>query len=265
MIRLAVSDMDGCLLDPQGHLAPEFHDLLDLMAQNGCVFAAASGRSRPGASAPFGEDAARIALITDNGSQVLYQGRRLALQVPDQKLYLPVLAEAARHPGLIPVLCGCDHAYLSRDANPDAKAAAELHKYFPTWELLDDLTVLPEPIIKVALLYFDDIERNIYPYFRRFSGALKIQPTAYIWADVYSPDASKGTGVRALQEKLGITREETAVFGDYLNDLAMKDFALHSYAPANAHPDVRSAFTDIIPSNAEGGVIRTLQQLMAAR
>jgi Cof subfamily protein (haloacid dehalogenase superfamily) len=264
MIRLAVSDMDGCLLDPQGHLSDEFHSLLNLMEQRGCIFAAASGRSRPGVSLPFGKDISRIALITDNGSQVLYQGRRLALQVPDQKLYLPVLAEAARHPNLIPVLCGCDHAYLSSRARLDERAVTELHKYFPGWELIDDLTVFPEPIIKVALLYFDDIEKNIYPYFAHFNGPLRIQPTAYIWADVYSPEVSKGTGVGALQQALGIAREETAVFGDYLNDIAMADYAAHSYAPANAHPEVKAAFTDVIPSNRDNGVIRTLQQLMAA-
>lgn len=105
----------------------------------------------------------------------------------------------------------------------------------------------------MALLYFDDIESNIYPYFQRFNNdRILSKVTAYVWIDIFNAHVSKGTGIRAIQDKLGISRDETIVFGDYLNDLPMAECALKSFAPSNAHPEVKRCFTDVIGSNEEG-------------
>ena len=61
---------------------------------------------------------------------------------------------------------------------------------------------------------------------------------------------------------MGISKAETIVFGDYLNDLSMAEYADHSYAPANAHPEVKERFTDIIKSNAEYGVTDKIIELL---
>ena len=262
MIRLAVSDMDGCLLDPQGHLPEGFHDLLDYMEEKQCLFAAASGRGQLGIAMPFGVDADRIAKISDNGSLVYCGGKQLFLKTPEQDLLKPVIAECRKHPHLVPVLCAAENAYLAKDTVLDERTVNELHKYYPSWELIDDLTVFPEPIIKIALLYFDDIEKNIYPYFKQFDGPITVKVTAYIWIDIFNPECSKGHGVHALQEALHVTKDETIVFGDYLNDLPMKDYACRSFAPANAHPDVKAAFTDVIGPNTEGSVASVIRSFM---
>ncbi len=262
MIKLAVSDMDGCLLDPEGKLPDDFHEVLDLMEEKNCIFAAASGRGQTGIRMPIQDDMKKIAAISDNGSFVVYQGKKLFLTAPEQSLLLPVIAEAKKHPNLIPVLCAADNAYLSKDSVLDERTIDELHKYYPSWILLDDLTGFPEPIIKIALLYFDDIEKNIYPYFAQFNGPITVKVTAYVWIDIFNPNISKGTGIHELQKALGIRREETIVFGDYLNDISMKDYAEHSFAVANAHPDVKEAFTDIIGSNSENSVLHTIRKYM---
>lgn len=72
----------------------------------------------------------------------------------------------------------------------------------------------------------------------------------------------EGNAVKVLQERLGILPSETIVFGDYLNDLSMADYADHSFAPANAHPEVKNRFTDVIKSNAENGVTDKIIELL---
>ena len=52
---------------------------------------------------------------------------------------------------------------------------------------------------------------------------------------------TRAAGIRHIQEVLGITRDQTMVFGDFLNDLEMMDEATYSFAMANAHPDARRA------------------------
>ena len=65
-----------------------------------------------------------------------------------------------------------------------------------------------------------------------------------------------------MQEKLGISPAETVVFGDYLNDLSMADHAVRSFAPANAHPEVKRRFTNVIGYNTEGCVTAALKALL---
>ena len=84
-----------------------------------------------------------------------------------------------------------------------------------------------------------------------------------MWIDVYERGISKGTGIAELQRRLGIPPEETAVFGDYLNDMSMAEHAARSFAPANAHPEVKRRFTDTIGPNTEGSVARTIIGLLS--
>lgn len=51
-------------------------------------------------------------------------------------------------------------------------------------------------------------------------------------------------------------------FGDMPNDLEMLTWAGRSFAVANAHPEVRAAVTDLVPSNDDDGVARTLEALL---
>jgi hydroxymethylpyrimidine pyrophosphatase-like HAD family hydrolase len=87
-------------------------------------------------------------------------------------------------------------------------------------------------------------------------------PTHRTWVDVVSPTADKGHAVAALQHDLGISADETVVFGDFLNDLGMLDRATYAFAMANAHPDVTARSWRTAPANTSNGVVRTLRALL---
>ena len=50
----------------------------------------------------------------------------------------------------------------------------------------------------------------------------------------------KGIGVRKLQEYLGISKEETMIFGDFMNDYEMLQEAHFSVAMKNALPQIKA-------------------------
>ena len=158
--------------------------------------------------------------------------------------------------------CGAHDVACEHADQLDEKRAAELRKYYPTWKQAD-FDSFGEDLIKLALLWLDDIEKDVYPTMRALeSETLCVSVTAYTWIDVFHRSVSKGSGVKALQEKLGIGKEETVVFGDYLNDLPMAEHACRSFAPMNAHPAVKAAFTQVVAGHLEGGVTRTIQALI---
>ena len=73
---------------------------------------------------------------------------------------------------------------------------------------------------------------------------------------------TKGTAVRHLQEQLGITAAETAVFGDYDNDISMLQCADYSFAMQNAPARVRECARYLAPSNEDNGVVRQICSLL---
>ena len=75
-------------------------------------------------------------------------------------------------------------------------------------------------------------------------------------------NANKGYALKHLQEKYGIGRQETLVFGDYNNDLEMLAMADLSFAMANAHPNVTAAANYRTKSNDENGVEDILEKLL---
>ncbi len=262
MIRLVVTDMDGCLLDGAGNLPADFGEAFDLMQRNDVIFAAASGRAISGMRRPFKGYSDRMAFISDNGARAFYKGSCLYSRSLDINEYLPVIEEMRRHEGLLSVACGETGAWVERADIIDEAMTRELSKYYSSWRECRFERV-PEPLIKFALLYFDDIEKNIYPCFQKYDNdRICVQVTAFVWIDVYEKGISKGEGIKAIQDEYGISPEETVVFGDYFNDISMAECALRSYAPANAHPAVREAFGETIASNTEGGVTRKIIELL---
>ena len=262
MIKLIATDLDGCLMDGRGELPPNFGEAFRKMQEKGVVFAAASGRSFEGASRPFVRYADRMAVISDNGARVCRNGKFLLNRTLPYSVYRPAAEEMRRHPMLLPIACTEKGAYVEDTGRIQENMTELMNIYYPNYRecAFDNI---PEEIIKFALLYMGDIEKDIYPHLRTFDNEkICVQVTAYNWIDVYEKAVSKGTGVAFLQEKLGIAPEETVVFGDYLNDLSMAEHAAVSCAPANAHPAVRERFTRIVPSNAEYGVPRTILEIL---
>jgi len=262
MIRLIVTDMDGCLLDGAGKLPPDFRRAYGLIREKDVVFAAASGRSLDGLKKPFGEFADGMTFITDNGARVFHRGELLFQEALDPEDVRPALEEIRRIDGLVCLACGEEKIWTEQPERITGWAEQEIRKYYPVLHECD-LTDVPEAVIKFAILYSGDIEKDIYPGLKQFDNErLRVQVTSFPWIDIYAKNVSKGSGVGKLREKLGILSSETAVFGDYLNDLSMADYADHSYAPANAHPEVLKRYTEVIRPNTEYGVTAKMIELL---
>jgi Cof subfamily protein (haloacid dehalogenase superfamily) len=87
--------------------------------------------------------------------------------------------------------------------------------------------------------------------------ALGTQATAVrsqsYYLDVTPPGCDKGTFVRAMAKRLGISTGAVATIGDMHNDLAMFRTSGISIAMGNATDDVKKQATHVTASNAEEG------------
>ena len=79
--------------------------------------------------------------------------------------------------------------------------------------------------------------------------------------DLILPGCHKASGLKRLAARRGITPQQCAAFGDGGNDIEMLKYCGYSYAMGNAPQNVKDAAKYVCPSNAEDGVLVTLEKL----
>jgi len=261
-IRLVVADMDGTLLDENGAVPDTFWPLLDGLARAGITFAPASGRPYPALVGFFGDAAERMAMIAENGAYVVRNGAEVSSSTVDREVVERVVRfirglSDGRDMGL--VLSGRERAYVERS---DDAFIVETLRFYPSLEVVDDLLSVDEPPLKFAVHDFLGAAAGGRDLLAEKFAPFQVVMSSQHWYDITEPGVDKGVAVRALRADLGVGRDQTMVFGDYLNDLGMMAEATHSVAMSNAHPQVIEASRYLAPSNREHGVVTTLTRLL---
>lgn len=260
-IRLVAVDMDGTLLDADGNVPPGLWPLLDRMREAGIAFAPASGRQHATLRREFGAHGDGLVFIAENGTYVTRGDEEISSDPMDRTFVDDLIRDIrgfSHEVGI--VLCGKRSAYVEQPA-PAFRSQAE--KYYARLSDVDDLTAVDDEVLKVAVFDAEDGEKNTAPALAQYRRSHQVVVSGHHWVDVMNQGVSKGRALRAIQEMLGVSAAQTAVFGDYLNDLDMMDAAHFSFAMDNAHPDVAAAARFRAPSNRDHGVVRVLERLLA--
>lgn len=266
-IKLVVADMDATLLDADGQIPAGFWPMLDRLNQKGVTFVPASGRQYQTLQQMFSRSVRPMSFIAENGNIVSLDGNVIETHTVSRDLVKQVIdicdkaAETGEYNiGL--VVCGLNAAYIQRT---DEEFIAEVSKYYakvePVNNLREVLDYVDEKFLKLAIFDFEPAE----PMARICSPASSSLTNTCSRASIGRTSwirASQGDGVVVLQKALGVGVDETAVFGDYLNDVPMFEHARYSFAVANAHPQVRAAAAYIAPANTEEGVIRVVDRIV---
>lgn len=264
-IRLIASDLDGTLLDGRKVLPAGLNDTLARLAERGIAFCPASGRQYQSILDLFPEAVGAQPVIAENGALVMLGGRELASTTIAPAALAGLLARLRSLPAGAnergAVLCGKRSAYALPGRFSD-----EVRRYYPKLEVVEDFAVVQDEILKLALYDAGSAAREIHPHFAALALELDLQVvvSGEHWVDVMAASVNKGAGLRAVQTALGITRDETMVFGDFFNDVEMFAEALHSYAMANALPAVAAHARHRAPGNDENGVLRVIDGMLEA-
>jgi hydroxymethylpyrimidine pyrophosphatase-like HAD family hydrolase len=164
---------------------------------------------------------------------------------------------AGAHAGA--VLCGKNSAYIEWDF---PAFRAEVDKYYHRLQVVDDLTLVEDDFLKVAVYSFESSEQVSYPFFAGFEQTHQVVVSGAHWLDVMAPQANKGRGLKHIQDALQITPQQTMVFGDFLNDMEMMEHSDYSFAMANAHPRLLERARFLAPGNTQNGVVRTIRSVL---
>ena len=258
-VRLIAVDMDGTLLNSRHEVSDKLEQLLVQLKALGIRFAAASGRQYASITEKLEHLSDDLIVIAENGAYAKLDGEDLVHTTIGTEARNEVLRRVAQRKDIHPVLCTRDNAYIRSD-RPDF--IGYVSEYYNHYTCIDDLTSLPDPVLKVALYQAEDSETHIWPLMSDLQGDLQVKVSGKYWVDVSDPLANKGHALEIVQHKLQITPEQTMAFGDYNNDLEMLARASFSFAMANAHPNVKLAARYQTTGNDDFGVERILEMLL---
>lgn len=255
-IKLIATDMDGTLLNVKGELPHNFYNIVKELSKNGVKFVVATGRQYYNVRHIFDPIIEDVIIIADNGG-VTFSDDTLIGSIPLETDWHIYIDEVDKIPYSYPVLSCIGKAYIK---NLNMEFLRNVINYYRRIEIVPDFRYIDDEVIKVAVFDFKNAERNCYPYLEKFNDQALVKVSSDEWVDINAKNCNKGTALRNLQEDFGITKDETMVFGDFLNDLEMMSEAKYSFAMKNAHTKLKEAANFEAPSNNEEGVVKVIEE-----
>ncbi|MBP3888650.1 MAG: sugar-phosphatase [Cellulosilyticum sp.] len=110
----------------------------------------------------------------------------------------------------------------------------------------------PPEVLDAAMVHIPETFYNDYT----------VVKSAPFFLEFLNKKSSKGTGVKALGEYLGIRQEEIICIGDAENDLAMIEYAGLGVAMGNAFEEVKAAADYVTFDNNDDGVAHVIEKFI---
>ncbi|WP_461223962.1 Cof-type HAD-IIB family hydrolase [Lacticaseibacillus suihuaensis] len=263
-IKFIATDMDHTLLTEAGTLPPHFGDYLDRLEALGIQFAIASGRPLYTLQNLFPDHKDRLTLICDNGAVVSHRGRILDKVLMPQAAYQDMASFVKAHTDGRPLVCGINAAIADEK---DRQYDAVYREFYHNLTFVPDAAAWTGEADKVTIYLPNGdaratFDQQIAPrYGTRFSAAV----SGPVWIDIMMKGVNKGTAIQAIGTKLGIAPSQMMAFGDTFNDAEMLSTVGYGYLVANAHPDMARFAKYRTASNNDYGVLKVLDQVIAAQ
>ncbi len=261
MIKLIVSDMDGTLFTDDKRFPPDFFEILAQLHEKGIHFVAGSGRSYPAQKQSFAAVADKMDFICDNGAYIVENGKLTFLATMPRDAVVS-MANAAQAIGenIFPILCGVKNTYLHTIPQALAQQGG-IQTYYAHAVTCDDFSQIDDDIFKIAICDLQDAGTHLYPPLQaQFGESFGVAHSGLHWVDIMQKGINKGSAVRNIQKRLGITPQETMVFGDFYNDVEMLACAQYSFIMENADPDMFQYGNYRAPSNEDYGVATVIRR-----
>lgn len=263
MIKLIATDIDGTLVpDGSDKINPEIFEVIMKLKKQGIYFTAASGRQWKSIERLFFPVKDAIFYIAENGAYVGARGRELFTFPMKREDVYEIVKQVRQIPDCDVMVSGKDIIYI--DSKNPTFIDYLINGYHNEVEQVEDLLSLTEEFIKVSIYHqgYQAYAAAGQIMEKHWGEKLKVVTAGREWLDIMEKEVNKGAALRVIQESLEITREETMVFGDNLNDLELLSMAEESYAIGNAREEVKKAAKYIADTNINDGVLKEIKKLL---
>jgi Cof subfamily protein (haloacid dehalogenase superfamily) len=278
MIRLLALDIDGTLLDSDGHVPEANRHAIRRAAEAGVEIVLATGRRYDFARPIFDVIPGPLTLILSNGAVVKTRtGDTLMRHLLPRAVAREVLAQVPEHRGSAAVIFDrpleAQVVYETIDwAHPrHHRFFSSNRPYLAEIAPLEDC--LTEDPVQVMFSGGCAEMRMLYGKLESAHGAAgdyTVALTEYLHrdfslVDIVRAGCSKGAALREWAGARGVAREHVMAVGDNLNDLPMLEFAGRPVLMGNALDELKTRGWAVTSSNDEAGVARAIETFVLGK
>jgi Cof subfamily protein (haloacid dehalogenase superfamily) len=271
-IKIIVADLDGTLLTSNAEITEKTKYLINELKKKGVRFTFASGRPQSALTYYAEELDLEIPIISLDGSLIKNHHNGIALYesfVPSR--YVRKALKYSEQFLLNIALCHADRIYFTEQNSIIPRImdkGGAVYEEVPEYGGLVNNTLE----ISIASDYKDNIkyvrDRMCFPY----SFGLNISyfkshshPGIY-YLEIRKKGTNKGKALRILLRNLGIIYSETAVIGDWYNDISLFLPKVLKISLSNSLPELKNmADIKISKDNNNDGVAEFLEMLLKAK
>jgi Cof subfamily protein (haloacid dehalogenase superfamily) len=273
-IRLLALDIDGTILDSQGHVPDANREAIARAIDAGVEVALATGRRYDFARPIFEKLPAPLTLILSNGAIVKtrdgetlmrsllprHVARDVLARVPEHRESAAVVFDRPREGQVVFETIDWDHPRHHR-------FFASNRPFLSQVAPLEDC--LTEDPIQVMFSGACGEMRKLFDGLQQASGDFSVTLTEYehrdfSLVDIVRSGCSKGTALRAWAGRRGFEPADVMAIGDNLNDLEMLEFAGTPVLMGNALEELKRRGWAVTAHNDDAGVAQAIEHFIFA-
>ena len=261
MIKLIVSDCDGTIVpEATFDINKEYEEVIEKLIDKGMIFALASGRQYHSMAKLMPRIYKKIYFLADNAASIVYNDELLSSLYLDEEIVKEMIEYVRYHRKIRLVLSRMDGYYIeSNDTYLHHKVFNNLEGL---GEIVPDLYKYIKGTTKVSILAKADLYEIAEDLISRWGDKLHIAISGSEWIDITDSKATKGFGVKFLQNKFNITKEETLGLGNSYNDIELLKNSGIALVPEDSHDDIKTYATSIIKSVFDDGALNEFKKFL---
>lgn len=265
MIRAIVVDMDGTFLtEEKTYDKAKFLQLYKKMVRQKIAFIVASGNQYWHLVDFFPEIKKEISFIAENGACIVTQEYKALEQPIELGMVRKILEILETEPVLADyrlVMSGEENAYIHEAAPVNYQKKA--HKFYKRLKQVPDYHQVDDVIYKFALNFpKNKVVQCAATLDVLLGGEIRTLTSGHEAIDLIATSAGKGAGLRFIMDKLGLKKDEVAVFGDNLNDFDMFQEVKYSYAMMNGRKELKAIAYEVIGDNNSQAVLTKIETIL---
>ena len=288
MIKLVACDLDGTLLDPLMNLTSFSVDVIKKCVAHGIIFLMATGRDYYMVIEYKEQNDLHCDMILNNGSQYLSDDLKTNIYYPIDHTMLSQVVNILQKYDYHISMHTTNGKYIFEDPDQyyqehinmiiEDRGFDILSKTNAAFFRKDGFLRATHSIHSIEEMFEQGVEALKLDCKNRDSNKGKaameelkkidhilLSSSYERYVEITSDRSHKGKLLEMVCKQYGISKEEVAVFGDGVNDLAMLSLFPNSYAPGNANEKVKAVVKEVIRPNSEDGVAYKLLEILEER
>ena len=261
-VKLIATDIDGTILKYSGGFTPAVIDCIHELDRNGIKVVLVTGRMHKSAQKIADELGLTTPIVSYQGALVRNKDKVLYERYIPNETTKKILNWALKQDIHINLYMN-DDLYVEKENDFTHKYASHQHIPFNV-QSFKDINI--NNVNKILMIDYNDAQKvtRIANKLQEDFPELYIVKSTDFFCEVCHKEATKGDGLKCIQDFYGISKEETLTIGDHNNDLELLLSGGIKIAMENATEELKTVADFVTDTVDNDGFVKAIEKFVKA-